>query len=81
MRRRFDPGALKTVMRRRGVTQMALAVYLGESLGAVNCKCRGIRDWWLWEVQALIGYLCLSPQEANRVFFSEQQRETPGGGR
>ena len=68
--KQFDPQALKAMMRRRGVTQVALSVYLGESLGAVNCKCRGVRDWWLWEVQAIISYLRLSPQEVDQVFFA-----------
>ena len=68
--KQYDPRALKALMRLRGVTQVALSVYLGESLGAVNCKCRGVRDWWLWEVQAIISYLHLSPQEVDRVFFS-----------
>lgn len=72
--RAYDPEALKELMRRRHVTQTALSVYLGESLGAVNCKCRGVRDWWLWEVQAIICYLRLEAAEVDRVFFA-------GGGR
>lgn len=60
---------LKGIIRGRGKTQSDVAIAIGMSLCAFNKKINDIAEFRLSELQSIISYLEMTPQEVNDIFF------------